>query len=74
MTLQQVTDIALSLPIDLRMDLLDKLNASINPVSPEIEQAWAEEAQRRMAAYLAGEVSAIDGKLAFESIFKRYSE
>jgi hypothetical protein len=40
---------ALSLPVDLRTELVDKLLESLNgPLTEEIEQVWAEETEKRL--------------------------
>ena len=43
-----------------RIRLIEHLLASLDKPEPEIEAAWAEEAERRLDAYLSGETAARD--------------
>ena len=52
-----------ALPIDDRSRLVDMLLESLHEASlGEVEAAWDEEAERRLAAYDRGEVEAFDGE------------
>ncbi len=43
----KVTSDALSLPVELRLELVDTLLKSLNvPTKPEIDRLWAREAER----------------------------
>jgi len=54
----RVFDDAMSLSVDQRADLIDRLLDSLDTdVAPSIEAAWAAEAQDRLAAYRRGELS-----------------
>ena len=65
----RVIDEALSLPADARLDLVDKLLASLNlPVDEEIDRLWAEEAERRVSQIEAGEARLVPGEEVFEKI------
>ena len=41
-----------------RIELIEDLLGSLDPVDPEIDRLWAEEARDRLAAYLRGELQA----------------
>ena len=41
-----------------RIELIEDLLGSIEPVDPEIDRLWAEEARDRLAAFLSGEMTA----------------
>jgi putative addiction module component (TIGR02574 family) len=68
----RILDQALSLPADARMDLVERLLASLNlPTQAEIDRQWAEEAERRVAQIERGEVELIPGEQVFEKIRKK---
>ncbi len=71
----RVVDEALSLPADERLGLVESLLASLNlPLQPEIERAWAEEAERRVAEIDRGEVELVPGEKVFEKIRQKYAQ
>ncbi len=47
---------AMSLPIELRAQLVDALLRSLNPAQAQIDELWAAEAERRIAEIDAGQV------------------
>ena len=51
-----------------RIELIEDLQGSLDPIDPEIDRLWAEEARDRLAAYLHGELKA----RPFEEIIKKY--
>lgn len=51
-----------------RIALIEDLQHSLDPVDPEIERAWVEEARDRLAAYLRGEIEAT----FFDEILQKY--
>ena len=51
-----------------RIQLVEDLLSSLNPVDPEIDKALAEEARDRFEAYLRGDMSATP----FEDVLKKY--
>jgi len=42
--------------------------------NPEVEKAWAEEARRRLAAYKAGEIEAVNGEQVMAELREKYSK
>jgi putative addiction module component (TIGR02574 family) len=58
---------AISLPIEIRMQLVEKLLRSLNPTQKEIDRLWAKEAERRIEEIKSGKVKTIPG----EKVFKR---
>ncbi|HXT64351.1 MAG TPA: addiction module protein [Pyrinomonadaceae bacterium] len=55
-----------------RAMLADHLLASLDaPTQKEIDEAWAEEAERRMCELKEGKVEAIDGELVMERLRSR---
>ena len=41
-----------------RIELIEDLLSSLDPIDPEIDRLWAEEARDRLAAFLSGEMKA----------------
>ncbi len=65
----RVTEEALSLPADARLDLVEKLLTSLNlPIDDEIDRLWAEEAERRVGQLDAGQAKLIPGQDVFSKI------
>lgn len=68
-----VVDEALSLPVESRIMLVDRLLESLNsPAQKEIEEAWAKEVERRIAEDERGEVKMIPGEQVFARLRKKY--
>ncbi len=57
-----------SLPIDVRIRLIDKLLRSLNPTSKEIDELWATEAERRVEEIRSGKVKPLAGEEVFKEI------
>ncbi len=70
----KVVDEALSLPANDRLGLVEKLLCSLNlPTQGEIDNLWAEEAERRVGEIDSGEVELIPGEKVFEKIRQKYA-
>ena len=68
-----VMDDALSLPVEARVQLVDKLLQSLNlPTQPEVEEAWAKEVDRRIAEDERGEVEMIPGEEVVAELRRKY--
>lgn len=70
----ELIDEAMSLPIELRVQLIDKLLKSLNPSQAEIDKLWALEAEKRVADIKAGKVQLIPDEEVFERIRKRLNQ
>ena len=69
----KVFDKALSLPVDSRVNLVEKLLFSLNlPTRSEIDRLWAEEAERRVSMIDRGEIELVPGEEVFAKIRKKY--
>ncbi len=65
----RIVDKALSLPVEERLNLVEKLLMSLNlPIDDEIDRLWAEEAERRFSEIEEGKVTPIPGKEAVISV------
>ena len=60
MSFIELLEIAKELPLDLKLELIDKINESINyPVDSEVEAAWTAEIKNRIADIDSGTVTCI---------------
>ncbi|NQT09935.1 MAG: addiction module protein [Desulfobacteraceae bacterium] len=74
-TTDRVTEEALSLPADIRLNLVEKLITSLNlPIDEDIDRLWAEEAERRISQIEAGEVRLVPGEEVFSKIRAKYGK
>ena len=70
---KKILDEVLQLPADARVNLVEQLLTSLNlPTQPEIDQLWAEEAEKRIAQIDKGEIKLVSGKKVFSNIRKKY--
>lgn len=66
---------ALRLPAHERALLADALLGSLDDeVARQIESAWAQEAEARLAAYHRGEVAALEGPAVLRELRSRFSK
>ncbi|MEA3279381.1 MAG: addiction module protein [Thermodesulfobacteriota bacterium] len=71
----RVTEEVLSLPADIRLNLVEKLITSLNlPIDKDIDRLWAEEAERRISQIEAGEVRLVPGEDVFSKIRAKYGK
>lgn len=61
-----------SLPVDIKVILLEKLLDSMQPSQEEIDDLWSSEAERRVREIEAGEVKTIPGDEVFDEIRERF--
>jgi putative addiction module component (TIGR02574 family) len=68
-SIEMITDAAMSLSSDARALLADRLVESLDPLTDlEIRAAWAEEALRRLAEVRTGKVSAIPAEQVLDRV------
>jgi len=65
---------AISLPVELRAQLVEELLKSLNPSQAEIDALWATEAERRVAEIEAGKVQLIPSEQVFAELRKRLGQ
>jgi len=71
----KVTEEALSLPADIRLNLVEKLITSLNlPIDKDIDLLWAKEAERRISQLEAGEARLVPGEEVFSKIRAKYGK
>ncbi|MCC7211815.1 MAG: addiction module protein [Candidatus Brocadia sp.] len=68
---QELFDEAVSLPVEMRAQLIDKLLQSIHPIQKEIDELWAAEAEKRVEEIKSGKVKTIPGDEVFKKILGR---
>lgn len=67
-----IMEIADSLPIDMKLELVDRLLESITPSRKEIDEAWSEEVERRIDEVESGKVKLIPLEEVRERMRQRY--
>ena len=71
--IDKVVEDALELPADARIGLVDRILFSLNlPTQPDIDKAWSEEAELRVAEIDRGDVELIPGEEVFAKIRRKY--
>jgi putative addiction module component (TIGR02574 family) len=71
----RVTEEALSLPVDARLSLVEKLLSSLNPtVGDDYERLWATEAERRIAQLDEGKAKLVPGDEVFAKLRAKYAK
>jgi putative addiction module component (TIGR02574 family) len=55
----EIMDVVDSLPIDMKLELIDRLLESITPRQKEIDDAWSDEVERRIDEVESGKVKTI---------------
>ena len=68
---EELFDEAVSLPVEIRTQLVDKLLRSLHPTRKEIDDLWAEEAEKRVEEIKSGKIKTIPGKEVFKKILGR---
>ncbi len=72
---EKLLDEIFSLPSDLRVKLIDKIIKSLNlPIQKEIDQVWAEEAEKRVSEIDSGKVKPISGEDVFKEIRRQFEK
>lgn len=68
---KELFDEAISLPIEIRTKLVEKLLRSLNPSQKKIDKLWAKEAEKRVEEIKSGKVKTIPGERVFKKIRDR---
>lgn len=61
-----------SLPIDMKIELVDKILESLTPNQKEIDELWKIEVERRIDEVESGKVKTIPGDEVFAKIRDRF--
>lgn len=62
------------LPIDMKLELVDRLLESISPSNKEIDELWKIEIERRVEEIRSGKVKTIPGEQVFAEIEERFGK
>ncbi len=62
---------AVSLPVEIRVQLVEKLLESLNPSHKDVDELWATEVERRIAEIDSGEVKTVQGDDVFRNLRDR---
>ncbi len=65
---------AVSLPVEIRLQLVEKLLESLNPSYKEIDDLWAVEAEKRVSEIERGEVKTVPGEKVFKALCDRHKK
>ena len=69
---EKLVDDVLSLPVDMRLVLIDRLLRSVQlPSRAGIDEVWAKEAERRIDQVESGKVQTLPGEQVFKEIRER---
>ena len=68
----EIMDLVDSLPIDMKLELVDRLLESISPRRKDIDDAWKEEVERRIDEVESGKVKLIPLEVVREHMLRRY--
>ncbi len=63
-----------SLPIDMKIELVDKILESLTPNQKEIDELWKIEVERRIDDLESGKAKTIPGEQVFANIRERYGK
>jgi len=65
-------EVAESLPIEMRIAIVDRLLESIQPTNSEIDRLWIEEVGRRVEEVDSGKLKMIPGEEVIREIRERF--
>ena len=67
----ELFDEAVSLPVEMRIELVNMLLKSIHHAQKKIDKLWVAEAEKRVEEIQSGKVKTIPGNKVFKKIFDR---
>ncbi|MGZ8842394.1 MAG: addiction module protein [Pyrinomonadaceae bacterium] len=71
-TTEEILNQLLSLPLDTRAQLAQRLLESLQPQTERNRQLWAEEIEGRLEAYERGELLAVPGEEVFARLREKF--
>ncbi|UCD48550.1 MAG: addiction module protein [Phycisphaerales bacterium] len=72
MTMKELIEEVVSLPVEERAAVADMILRSLNAPDSDVDRKWAEAAQRRLAEVRSGQVTPIGGEEVFARAWKRF--
>jgi putative addiction module component (TIGR02574 family) len=70
----ELISMAESLPVDIKIKLIDKLLNSLHPSQKEIDELWVKEVERRVEEIKTGKGKTISGGKVFKEIQEQFSK
>lgn len=67
----KILDTAISLPVEMRFAIIDRLLETVQPKQYEIEEIWLKVAERRSEEIRSGLVTPISGEVFLENARKK---
>jgi putative addiction module component (TIGR02574 family) len=74
MSINNIIDEVLTLPVEERALIADSLLCSLNKPDKSIDTKWTETAKRRLEELRYGKIKAVPGEEVFAKINKRFSK
>ena len=71
---KEIVEEAACLPVEERVQIIDSLLRTINPVDPLMDREWIALAKRRLAEIRAGSVVPVPGDEVFEKVRARFQQ
>lgn len=68
----ELIEVAQSLPVEMRIEIVNRLLESIHQIDPEIDEYWMAVARRRSEEVRSGKVKTIPGDVVFAKIKERF--
>ncbi len=65
---------AMSLPIDIKTQLINRLLVSLNPERKDIDEFWMKEAEKRLKDIKTGKIKTVPGEQIFQEIKERFQK
>jgi putative addiction module component (TIGR02574 family) len=63
-----------SLPIEMKIILVDKILESLSPTEKEIDELWKAEVERRIEGVESGRVKTVTGEDVFTKVQERFGK
>ncbi len=70
---QELFDEINSLPLDIKIRIVDTILKEINPINSAIDSLWIEEVHKRKREIESGEVRLVDGDVVFQKISEKFN-
>jgi hypothetical protein len=72
MSAEKIIHEATSLPVEMRIQILDALLHSLNTPDPDVDREWIEVTQRRLEEIESGVAELVPGEEVFDRIVQRF--
>jgi len=69
----EIISVAESLPIEMRLEIVNRLLESIQPTRPDVDRVWIDTVRRRSDEIKSGKVEAIRGDDVRKKVEEKFS-